>query len=147
MSLDCCARPAIVYPRVDPDAAHRPTGSAPLRFAQDDTKGGQARFQGSTFVQLKFDYTVPENEILSVSKTVNLTNIMERLGWRADKPAFRTRLLFDCNSVMLSPRMRFYLFSKQFNLTNIVERAGWRYRRACGSYCLVSVPQIGGIKL
>jgi len=32
--------------------------------------GGQARFQGSTFVQLKFDYTVPENEILSVSKTV-----------------------------------------------------------------------------
>ena len=32
--------------------------------------GGQAHFQGSTFVQLKFDYTVPENEILSVSKTV-----------------------------------------------------------------------------
>jgi len=43
--------------------------------------------------------------------------------------------------------MRFYLFPKQFNLTNIVERFGWWYQNACGSYCSISVPQMGGIKL
>ena len=42
--------------------------------------------------------------------------------------------------------MRFYLFPKQFNPTNTVERFGWWYQNACGSYCLVSVPQMGGMK-
>jgi len=43
--------------------------------------------------------------------------------------------------------MEFYLFPKQFNLTNIMERMGWRDPAACGSYCSISVPQMGGIKL
>ncbi|MBE6634002.1 MAG: hypothetical protein E7620_06645 [Ruminococcaceae bacterium] len=57
--------------------------------------GGQARFQGSTFVQLKFDYTVPENDVLSILKQFNLTNIVERFGWRAGKPAFKDRRSFS----------------------------------------------------
>ena len=85
----------------------------------------------------------------------------------AGKPAFYTRFFFNHNSLIPSPRRTSPLFildfsstirvcsvpeneipsvPNQFHSTNLVERAGWRYRRACGSYCLFSVPQIGGIK-
>jgi len=79
-------------------------------------------------------------------KQFNLTNIMERFGWRAGKPAFQARLSFGLNLIIPSPRMRFYLFPKQFKQSNLMERFGWWYQNACGSYCLVSAPRIGGIK-
>ena len=80
-------------------------------------------------------------------KQFNLTNIVERFGWRAGKPAFQTRPSYGLKSLIPSPRMRFYLFPKQFKQSNFMERFGWWYQNACGSYCSISVPQIGGIKL